>query len=127
MILVFSYNALAVAVPTASWLNFIYTNILVSFFAVFALRGIYFALLNEIQTPKHLTGTTIGMVSVIGYSPDIFFAPITGRILDAAPGLEGHQNYFMFLAGVAVAGVLMVLWLIWLNRRQPLQSATAAV
>ena len=125
MILVFTYSALAVAVPTASWLNFIYTNILVSFFAVFALRGIYFALLNEIQTPKHLTGTTIGMVSFIGYTPDIFFAPITGRILDAAPGLEGHQNYFMFLVGVAVAGVLMVLWLIWLNRRQPLQSATA--
>lgn len=54
---------------------------LVSFFAVFALRGIYFALLQEIKTPKHLTGSTVGLVSLVGYTPDIFFAPITGESL----------------------------------------------
>jgi Na+/melibiose symporter-like transporter len=91
---------------------------LVSFFAVFAFRGIYFALLQEIKTPKHLTGSTVGLVSLVGYTPDIFFAPITGRILDNAPGLAGHQHYFMFLVGVAVTGMLVVAWLVWLNRRQ---------
>lgn len=127
MILVFAYGCLAIAVPAASWLTFIYTNILVSFFAVFALRGVYFALLSEIKTPKYLTGTTVGMVSFVGYTPDIFFAPITGRILDAAPGLAGHQHYFMFLTGVAVLGVLVALWLIALNRRQPVASIPGAV
>jgi hypothetical protein len=29
----------------------------------------------------------------------------------------GHQNYFLFLAGIAVTGLLVVTWLIWLNRR----------
>lgn len=117
-VLVLSYGGLAIAAPSASWLNFIYANMLVSFFAVFALRGIYFALLQEIKTPKHLTGSTVGLVSLVGYTPDIFFAPITGRILDNAPGLAGHQHYFMFLAGVAVIGMLVVAWLVWLNRRQ---------
>ncbi len=123
-VLILSYACLAVAVPTAFWLNFIYVNILVSFFAVFALRGIYFALLEETKTPKHLTGSTVGLVSLLGYTPDIFFAPVTGRILDSAPGLIGHQRYFMFLAGVAVLGVLVVMWLVWLNRTQAVGSSS---
>ena len=115
--LILSFGYLAIAAPGATGLNYLYANILVSFFAVFALRGVYFALLQETTTPKYLTGTTVGMVSFVGYTPDIFFAPITGRILDAAPGLAGHQNYFLFLAVVAVMGLLLVSWLIWLNRR----------
>jgi hypothetical protein len=46
----------------------------------------------------------------------MFFAPIAGRILDANPGLVGHQNYFMFLAMIAAVGILAVIWLIWLQR-----------
>ena len=29
---------------------------------------------------------------------------MTGRILDASPGVAGHQNYFTFLAAMAIAG-----------------------
>ena len=39
---------------------------------IFCLRGIYYALLEECQLPKRLTGTAVGIVSVIGYTPDIF-------------------------------------------------------
>ena len=113
-----SYAFLAVAVPSSAWLNLMYANILISYFAVFALRGIYFALLHEPRTPKHLTGATVGLVSLVGYTPDIFFAPIAGRILDADPGLLGHQHYFMFLGGIALTGILIVAWLLWLNQQQ---------
>ena len=112
---------IAYAVVAASTLQFdgtglIITNLLVSYFAVFALRGIYFALLEETQTPKYLTGTTVGLVSVIGYTPDVFFAPIAGRILDASPGATGHQHYFVFLACIALTGMLVVSWLILMSR-----------
>jgi len=73
--------------------------------------------LHETKTPKHLTGATVGLVSLVGYTPDIFFAPIGGRILDNAPGLAGHQHYFMFLTGIMVMGLLAVALLIRLNRR----------
>lgn len=117
LIMVLVYGMLSAAVPGTTGVNFIVANMLISFFAVFALRGVYFALLEETHTPAHLTGTTVGMVSLVGYTPDVFFAPITGRILDASPGLVGHQNYFMFLAVTAVLGVVIVTWLMWLNRR----------
>ena len=115
-VLIVSYFTWSMAVPTGVGINVIYLNFFVSYFAVFALRGIYFALLEANKTPKYLTGAAVGMVSFIGYSPEIFFAPIAGRILDANPGIVGHQHYFMFLAAIAAAGILVVCWLLWLHR-----------
>ncbi|MCJ7590289.1 MAG: MFS transporter [Woeseiaceae bacterium] len=102
--------------PSGSGMTIIYLNFFTTFGAVYALRGIYFALLEENRTPKFLTGAAVGLVSLIGYTPDVFFGPITGRILDANPGLVGHQNYFLFLASVAALGILMVIWMLWLRR-----------
>ena len=56
------------------------------------------------------------MVSVVGFTPEIFFAPIAGRSLDATPGVVGHQNYFLFLAVIAALGVAVVAWLLWLRK-----------
>ena len=116
LILCIVYISVAVTTLQFEDSGFIIANLLVSYFAVFALRGIYFALLEETQTPKNVTGTTIGLVSVIGYTPDVFFAPIAGRILDASPGAAGHQHYFILLAGIAVTGLLVAGLLLWLNR-----------
>ena len=83
---------------------------------VFGLRGVYYALLEENGTPAYLTGAVTGMVSFIGYTPEIFFTPITGRILDANPGVVGHQNYFLFLAAVSAVGAGVAAWLIRAQR-----------
>ncbi len=111
-----SYTSWSFASPSGSGIALIYANFFTTYAAVYALRGIYFALLEENRTPKFLTGAAVGLISLVGYTPDIFFGPISGRILDANPGLIGHQNYFMFLASIAVVGLLMVAWLIWLRR-----------
>ena len=118
VMLVVSYTALAVSMPVGAGLYIIYGNLLVSVFAVFMLRGVYFALLEENRVPPYLTGAVAGTVSFIGYTPEIFFGPITGRILDANPGPVGHQNYFLFLAVVATVGLVVVGWLLWLQRNQ---------
>ena len=116
VVLIMSYCLLGVSASDAAALNIIYANLFVSFFAVFSLRGIYFALLEENRTPAYLTGAAVGFVSLVGYTPEVFFAPIAGRILDANPGLVGFQHYFLFLAGIAAAGVVVVGWLLWLRR-----------
>ncbi len=123
IMLVASYGMLAVATPDTVTLGTIYANLFVTFFAVFALRGIYYALLEETQTPKHLTGTSVAAIAFVGYTPEAFFAPIAGRILDANPGIQGHLNFFAFLAAISVAGILMTALLIWLKRRQRVRHA----
>ncbi len=72
---------------------------------IFALRGLYFAIMEEGHIPLAYTGTAIGLMSVIGYTPDIFFGPLMGYILDSDPGVVGHQNLFLVLAGFSVIGL----------------------
>ena len=115
-ILFVSYGVWSTLSPQGAGVSLIYLNFFTTYTVVYALRGIYFALLEENRTPKFLTGAAVGMVSLVGYTPDAFFGPVAGRILDANPGIVGHQNYFMFLASVAATGVLVVLWLLWLRR-----------
>jgi len=112
-----SCSLLSVLLPEGPGLYFIYANIFASMFAVFALRGVYFALLQENRVPPYLTGTVAGTVSFVGFTPEIFFGPITGRILDANLGVVGHQNYFLFLALVSGLALLVVAWLLSLQRK----------
>jgi sugar phosphate permease len=124
VIMVASYSTLAVVTPESTTLGIIYANLFVTIFAVFALRGIYYALLEETRTPKHLTGASVAVIAFIGYTPEIFFGPVTGRILDANPGVQGHLNYFAFLTGAAVLGIIMTTLLIWLKKRQRARDET---
>jgi sugar phosphate permease len=118
LVLAIVYGALSVLTPEMVGLPIIVMNIFVGLFAVFALRGIYFALFEENRIPRHITGTAVGVISLLGYTPEIFFASIAGRILDATPGVGGHMNLFMLLAVIAVLGILVVLWLMYLQRNK---------
>ena len=82
-------------------------NIYITFFLVFAIRGIYFAVVQETKVSSNVTGTAAGVISFIGFTPDIFFGSISGRILDANPGVVGHQNYFLFLTIIAFFGIVI--------------------
>ena len=124
-VLVVAYVVLATSTPDNTTLVVIYGNLTVTLFAFFALRGIYFALLEETRTPAHLTGAAVGVISVVGFTPDFFFYPIASRILDASPGTQGFLNYFAFLASIALAGLIVVLWLAWLKRNNQGEQAVS--
>jgi sugar phosphate permease len=114
--------ALSVITPDMVGVPVIIANMFASLFGVFALRGIYFALLEETRTPRHLTGAAVGMISVVGFTPEVFFSSIAGRILDATPGVGGHLNLFKTLAAIAFVGMLVVVWLLWLKRNNSWQE-----
>jgi sugar phosphate permease len=67
---------------------------------------VYFALFQEGSVPLETTGTAVGLVSVIGYTPDVFVALAGGWLLDRSPGVVGHQHFFLFLSAFAVIGLL---------------------
>ncbi|MEA3476999.1 MAG: hypothetical protein U9R60_02380 [Bacteroidota bacterium] len=115
-LLLISYLALSLLSPTTNAINVIYSNLILTFTAVYALRGVYFALLEETKVKRLLTGTAVGFISVIGYTPDVFFYSITGRILDDSPGLEGFQHFFLFLSGFVFVGLLASLALAYGNK-----------
>ncbi len=74
--------------------------------AVYALRGIYFSLLEQGGIPVAATGMATGIISVIGYTPDIFMPTLGGVILDAYPGSDGYQRLFLLVAALSFLGMI---------------------
>ena len=95
--------ASGIVVDSEALLFFI--SILVVATGVYAARSLYFAVMQKGRIPLILTGTAVGLISWIGYTPDIFAGPAMGILLDAHPGeLQGHQNVFWMLAGFSLVG-----------------------
>ncbi len=115
--LLLSYSFLAFSSTPLLITNIIFANLIITFVAVFAIRGVYFALLEETNISKNITGTAVGLISVIGFTPDVFFAAITGRMLDNAPGVIGHQHFFMLLAVISVIGMIATILLAHNNKQ----------
>lgn len=102
-------------VPGLAWVLWI--NVLIGSAAIFGLRALYYALFEEAGVPATLTGTAVGIVSVAGYSPDVFINYFGGVLLDASPGLEGHQHFFALQATFALLGLGLSLAMVaWLRR-----------
>ena len=85
---------------------------------IYGVRGIYFALMNEVQIPIQFTGTSVGVISVIGFTPDVFMTPLMGFFLDTYPGMVGHQLVFGVLGSVSVFGLLAAILLSRLASRE---------
>jgi MFS family permease len=88
------YSALALL-----WLGF-------SLSGIYALRGIYMSLLRETGISRALSGTAVGIISVVGYLPDVFMSPLMGWILDRNPGPQGHHNLFISLSVFMFLGAI---------------------
>ncbi len=83
---------------TASVSGLFFLSILIVAAGVYAARSLYFAVMQRGRIPLVLTGTAVGMISLIGYTPDIFAGPAMGYLLDNSPGLEGHRDVFLMMA-----------------------------
>lgn len=83
-----------------------FLSMLLTAIGVYSARVLYFAVLEEGNIPLALTGTAVGIISFIGYTPDIFAGPMTGYLLDASPGEPGQQHVFMVLAAFSFIGLL---------------------
>ncbi len=98
------YFAFATPMHNISWI--VIGNVLVTCVAIFGLRGLYFAIYEEVKMPIAITGSAVGLVSVIGFTPDVFVLFIAGLLMDNSPGLLGHQHFFMFLSSFAAIGLI---------------------
>lgn len=109
VVLIASFTLFALLPGKPSLLAIMILNVAIASLAVFAMRGIYFALLDEGGIPLAVTGTAAGVISVFGYTPDIFMPLLGGVILDRFPGPEGYRIFFLLVAGICAIGLLATL------------------
>ena len=79
-------------------------SILILAIGVYGLRVLYFSVMEKGQIPLIFTGTAVGVISVSGYSPDIFSGPMIGYFLENFEGKAGYQYVFLILAGFSLIG-----------------------
>ncbi|SAK98121.1 major facilitator transporter [Caballeronia calidae] len=70
----------------------------------YAIRGLYWSLLDQCKVPAETMGLAIGLVSVIGYSPDAVLPLVNGYLTQNYPGAHGYQLYFGYIACMSALG-----------------------
>ena len=99
-----------------------FISILVVATGIYAARSLYFAVMESGEIPLVLTGTAVGLISLIGYTPDIFAGPAMGYLLDNSPGAEGHQHVFWMLSLFSFIGGIAAWYYFQLYRNQKQHS-----
>lgn len=85
-------------------------TVLLTFAVVFVslgIKSVSLALVSELHVPARTLGTVIGVVSFVGYSPDAFFYPAAGHILQNC-GAYAYSILFLTGAAAAVLGFLCI-------------------
>lgn len=73
----------------------------------YAVRGLYWAIIENLKIPESKLGLAIGVISALGYCPDIFIPLINGYIMDYAPDQRtGYQLYFGYTVLMAFFGIV---------------------
>ena len=106
ILMAISYAFLGLVDINNNLLYFLYFNFILSMIAIFSLRGIFYSLLKEIKLPASITGVSVGIISFIGYMPDIFIGPIFGYFLDKSNTIHSFQYCFLLLLFIAFAGLI---------------------
>ncbi len=104
--LIISYAFLSFINIENKLLFLLISNFAVSMIAIFAMRGIFYSLLKEAKIPMSITGVSVGIISLIGYFPDVFVGPIFGYFLDQKAGIISYQSCFTFLLAISVFGFI---------------------
>lgn len=84
------------------------------YLAMFSNFGIYFSLLSEGRIPLEKSGVAIGIVSTLGYLPEVLCPLAAGKTLDAFEGVKGYHIYFIGMAVVATIGAIFCF--IWIKK-----------
>ncbi len=67
------------------------------------------AMMDEGRIPEEYSGTAAGIISTVGYLPEIFLSILAGMLIDGYPGVKGYQYFFGFLIVMMIVGCVAVL------------------
>lgn len=85
---------------------FSFTSFILMAFGTYALRGLYFAIIEETNTPLQFTGTLVGIISVVGFTPDIFMSLFNGYMLGENPTINEYENLFLTFTIIPIIGLI---------------------
>ena len=77
------------------------------------------AMMDEGAIPEKYSGTAAGIISTVGYLPEIFCSLLAGKLFEQFPGVTGYRYYFGFLIAMLLLGALLVVvWMKFLKKQK---------
>jgi len=95
--------------PANTPINLAFVIILVCITFLWAIRGTYWSILGDCKVNNKVMGLAIGLVSLIGYLPDIFSPMINTLSFRLFGSQWGHNGYFIISAVFGFLGVGLVI------------------
>ena len=83
---------------------------------IYGVRGIYWATFRTCNIAPERMGLAIGLVSMLGYTPEIYLPWINTYLTTAYPGPLGFQIYFGGVAVFGFVGAALAFWLMRISR-----------
>ena len=94
--------------PASVPVNLAIVLVLICITFLWAIRGTYWSILGECGVSNKMMGLAIGLISLIGYLPDIF-SPMVNTLAHSIFGDWGHNGYFVMSAAFGFFGVGLVM------------------
>lgn len=88
--------------------------VLVIGFLTYAVRGIFWSTLESCKVSNNVKGLAIGLISLVGYAPDIYLPLASGYLFEVYPGKAGYAVYFGGIASMGIVGAFAALRLRYL-------------
>jgi len=95
--------ALMAFVPASSAALLMIAVVLLIGLLTYGVRGLYWATLGGCNVPNKMKGLAIGIISMIGYFPEVYLPLLSASLIENYPGGLGYKIYYLI---VSVAGLL---------------------
>lgn len=92
---------------------------------IFSMRAVFFAPVDEIRVPRHISGAAMSIACIFGYCPQMFAFTLYGSMLDRNPGMAGYRLVFTTMIGFAILGVIITTILLKMIKKKQ-NEVTAA-
>jgi MFS family permease len=96
-------------------------NVLFSFCA-FCIKALYFSTIGDVKMPKHLAGASSGVISLVGYAPDMFIYLVIGSIMTNMGNAFGYRLNFILMTVFSVIGFFCCLVLVRMIRKKSFET-----
>ena len=95
---------LMVIVPVNSAAVLMTVIVLLIGLLTYGVRGLYWATLGGCNVPNKIKGLAIGIISVIGYFPEVYLPLLSAPLIENYPGGLGYKVYYLIMSACGILG-----------------------
>ena len=90
--------AMMAFLPASAAALFMLAVVLLIGLLTYAVRGLYWATLGGCNVPNKIKGLAIGIISMIGYFPEVYLPLLSASLIEQYPGGLGYKIYYLILS-----------------------------